>query len=162
MLKSLLLNKVTPDLLVFRLRFGSGLHVLTALWHGTLSCPLLYQPSWSPRCHSCPSPSQSSFTAPGLPRFFPPFLYRPLIYSSLLPLNLSPGSAHLSPYCLHSALSCLNLSLSRVISSERLPFTQSQVKAEHMLCSSTCPSHCIFLFCLLDAQTPKSETWKSA
>lgn len=53
------LTRDANDLLVFRLRFGSHLHVLTALLHRTVSLPFVYQLSWSPGCHSFLLPDRS-------------------------------------------------------------------------------------------------------
>ena len=127
------LTRVTNDLLGFKLQFGSHLHVLIALPYGTLSLPFVYQQSWSPGEHS------------SLLLFLPDLLAGPwsLIFfhfssaglSSLALFSLYPlsGLAHLSPsvFSLHGNISSLNFVLNPsylllVISSEHLPFTQSQ------------------------------------
>ena len=46
------LTRVINDLLSFKLQFGSHLHVLIALLHGTLPPPFVYKLSWSPGQHS--------------------------------------------------------------------------------------------------------------
>ena len=48
------LTRDANDLLIFRLRFGSRLHVLTTLLHRTVSLPFVSQLSWSPGYHCFP------------------------------------------------------------------------------------------------------------